>query len=141
VCEKIKTGKRGRPVKTLPKGLKVRVKNKGNQQHKRGPKRKKYQSPHQEHPDTDQSLSNADIHANHVEAQNAALRRRNSAFRRRTNTYAKSVDGLQRTLDLHQVLHNFVRPHFTTGEVPAVKLGVLTEQLHINDILNMQRTA
>ncbi|MCI5219358.1 MAG: hypothetical protein D3914_09250 [Candidatus Electrothrix sp. LOE2] len=37
---------------------------------------------------------------NHVEANNAAMRRRNSAFRRRTNTYAGTVPGLRRTLDV-----------------------------------------
>ena len=36
------TGKRGRPRKTLPKGVKVRLKNKGLQRHKRGRKRPKY---------------------------------------------------------------------------------------------------
>jgi len=39
---------------------------------------------YKEHPDTAQTLDEKDIHANHVEAQNAALRRKNSAFRRRT---------------------------------------------------------
>ena len=39
--EALRTGKRGRPKKTLCKGVKVRLKNKGSQQHKRGPKRPK----------------------------------------------------------------------------------------------------
>ena len=61
---------------------------------------------------------------NHVETQNAALRRRNSAFRRRTNTYAKKCKaGLQRTLDVHPII--FVRPHWTTGKVPAVALAII----------------
>jgi len=81
-------------------------------------------------------LDNQDIHANHIEAQNAALRRRNSAFRRRTNTYAKTLKGLQRTLDVHQLIHNFVRRHWITLEVPAVALGVLKEALCLEDILN-----
>jgi len=41
----LRNGKRGRPKKTLPKGVKVRLKNKGAQSHKRGPKRPKYQAP------------------------------------------------------------------------------------------------
>jgi hypothetical protein len=41
-----------------------------------------------------------DIHANHTEGQNAALRHKNSAYRRRTNTYAKNDDALQRILDM-----------------------------------------
>jgi transposase-like protein len=89
-AEVLRTGKCGCPPKVLPKGVKVRVKNKGEQKHKRGPKRPKYQAPQGEHSDTDQSLPDTEIHANHVKAQNAAMQRRNSAFRRRTNTYAKT---------------------------------------------------
>jgi hypothetical protein len=37
----LRTGKRGRPKKTLPKGAKVRLKNKGAQRYKRGPKQPK----------------------------------------------------------------------------------------------------
>jgi hypothetical protein len=50
--EALRTGKRGRPKKTLRQGVKVRLKNKGTQRHKRGPKRPKYQAPYPEHPDT-----------------------------------------------------------------------------------------
>jgi len=84
-AEILRTGLRGRPPKTLPPGVKVRLKNKGSQNSKPGRKRPKYQAPHREHPDTEQTIDEQDIHANHVEAQNAALRRKNSAFRRRTN--------------------------------------------------------
>ena len=35
-AETLKTGKRGRPAKVLPQGVRVRVKNKGDQKHKRG---------------------------------------------------------------------------------------------------------
>ena len=55
--EVLKTGKAGRPPKTLPKGVKVRVKNKGDQKRKKGRKRPKYQATQREHPDTDQSLA------------------------------------------------------------------------------------
>ena len=58
-----------------------------------------------------------------------------SAFRRRTNTYAKSKEGLQRTLDVHLIIHNFVRRHWTTGVVPAVALGIFTGALGLEDIL------
>jgi len=133
--EVLYTGKRGCPSKTLPSNVKVRVKNKGSQAHVKK-KRPKYEAPWREHPETQQNLDNQDIHANHIEAQNAALRRRNSAFRRRTNTYAKTLKGLQRTLDVHQLIHNFVRCHWTTLEVPAVALGVLKEALCLEDILN-----
>ena len=45
------------------------------------------------------------------------------------NTYAKSETGLQRVLNLYWVIHNFVRVHFTTKEVPAVTLGVIESSL------------
>jgi hypothetical protein len=61
--EALRTGKRGRPKKTLRQGVKVRLKNKGTQRHKRGPKRPKYQAPYPEHPDTVQPVASKDIHA------------------------------------------------------------------------------
>ena len=134
-AEELRDGRRGRPPKTLPKEVKVRIKNKGSQNTDPENRRPKYEAPWREHPDTNQVLDDADIHANHVEAQNAALRRRNSAFRRRTNTYAKCKEGLQRTLDVHQIIHNFVRRHWTTGVVPAIALGVLKEALCLEDVL------
>lgn len=140
-AEALRTGRRGRPRQVLPKGVKVRVKNKGSQKHKRGPKRPKYQVPQPEHPETMQDIHDHDIHANHLEGQNAATRRRNSAFRRSTNTYAKTTDGLQRTLDVHLINHNFVRPHWTTGEVPAVKLGLRKTPLSVEAILRMRKAA
>jgi len=53
------------------------------------------------------------------------MRRRNATFRRKTNIYDKSVENLQRTLDLFWLVHNFVRVHLTTKVIPAVKLGIL----------------
>jgi len=130
IChELVRTGKRGRPRKTLKKGAKVRLKNKGSQAHRKGRKRPKYEAPCPEHPATMQNIDPRDIHANHCEAFNSSLRRRNSAFRRSTNTYAKNEKALQRTLDLYWVVHNFMRPHFTTKKVPAVALGILDKGL------------
>ena len=139
ICyELLKTGKRGRPRKTLKKGVKVRVKNKGSQKKKPGRKREKYQAPQSEHPDTTQNIKNPDIHANHVEGFNAALRRMCSAFRRKTNTYAKKVERLQGRLNVIWIIHNFVRVHYTTKEVPAVTLGVIEEGLTLEDILRLK---
>lgn len=130
IChELVRTGKKGRPRKTLRKGAKVRLKNKGSQAHKCGRKRPKYEAPCPEHPETVQDIDTKAIHANHCEAFNSSLRRRNSAFRRSTNTYAKNEKALQRTLDLYWVVHNFMRPHFTTKEVPAVAMGILDKGL------------
>lgn len=137
--EVLETGKRGRPPRVLPRGVKIRVKNKGGQKHKRGRKRPKYQAPWREHPDTLQDSPDSEINANRLEAQNASTRRRNSAFRRRTNTYAKTTNGLQRTLDVHQIIHNFIRPHWTTGVVPAVALGIISTSLSLIDILTMAK--
>ena len=85
----VRTGQPGRPKTTLPEGVRVRVKNKGAQAHKRGRKRPKYQAPQPEHPATPSTLAETEIHANHLEAFNASLRRRLACYRRKTNTYAK----------------------------------------------------
>jgi hypothetical protein len=122
----------------LPKGVKVRVKNKGSQAHKKGPKRPKYQAPQPEHPDTPQDLADTDIHANHLEGFNAGMRRKLACYRRRTNTYAKQGETLQIRLDVHWVLHNFVRPHFTTKQVPAVVLGILGRGLSMFELFKVR---
>jgi transposase-like protein len=94
ICQTvIRTSQRGRPRHTLPKGVHVRLKNKGSQAHRRGPKRPKYETPQPEHPDTPSTLNESEIHANHVEGFNAALRRRMACYRRKTNTYAKKTRG------------------------------------------------
>ena len=139
ICrEVVRTGRPGRPKTTLSKGVKVRVKNKGSQTHKRGPKRPKYQVPHNEHPETEQNLPDKNIHANHVEAFNSALRRKLACYRRRTNTYAKKQPALQQRLDAHWVLHNFVRKHFTTKTVPAVALGIISIGLSWLQLFSIQ---
>jgi hypothetical protein len=120
----LQDGRPGRPRKRLRRGVRVRLKNKGSKK-RRGRPRPKYQAPVPEHPQTASVIDAATIHANHVEAFNAALRRRNAAFRRRMNTYAKTPWDLQRTLNLHWLIHNFVRIHFTTHKVPAVAIGIL----------------
>ena len=113
ICfELIYTGRR--PRKTFEKGVKVRVKNKGSQAHKRGRKRPKYQQPKNEHPENTDDIENKDIHANHTEAFNASLRRKCAAYIRKTNTYAKKHDKLQQQLDLHWIRYNFIEKHFTT---------------------------
>ena len=137
----LRNGKRGRPKKTLPQGVKVRLKNKGSQRHKRGPKRPKYQAPYPEHPDTAQFLATTEIPANHLEAFHTSLRRRCAAYRRRTNMYAKNTGRLQERLDVYWMVHNFVRVHFTTRQVPAVALGVLEYGLSLNEMFFIQIVA
>jgi hypothetical protein len=139
--EALRTGKRGRPKKTLRKGVKVRLKNKGSQKHKRGPKRPKYQAPYPEHPDTAQPLDTKEIHANHLEAFNTSLRRRCAAYRRRTNMYAKNTGRLQERLDVYWIVHNFVRVHFTTRQVPAVALGILDHGFALHELFLIQKAA
>lgn len=82
----------------LKEGIRVGLKNKG-QDNVVPSNMPKYERPQPEHPNTQHELKDEDIHANHVEAQNAATRRKLSPFRRRTNTYAKNKPGLQRVLD------------------------------------------
>jgi len=139
ICyELVKNGQPGRPKKTFKRGVHVRIKNKGSQAHKKGPKRPKYQSPWAEHPETNRTIAESDIHANHAEAFLSSLRRKCATFRRKTNMYAKTTAGLQRLLHVYWVVHNFLRVHFTTREVPAVALGVLERRLSAGEIFHMQ---
>jgi len=142
ICHQVlRNGKRGRPKKTLRKGVKVRLKNKGAQAHKKGRKRPKYQAPFPEHPETVQNIATQDIHANHLEAFNTSLRRRCAAYRRRTNMYAKNTIRLQERLDVYWIVHNFVRMHFTTRQVPAVALGILEHGFSLHEIFLIQKIA
>jgi hypothetical protein len=134
----VQNGKPGRPKKTFKKGVPVRLKNKGSQAHKKGRKRPKYQRPWREHPTTARTIAETDMHANHAEAFFSALRRKCATFRRKTNMYAKSTKGLQRLLRVYWVVHNFLRVHFTTREVPAVALGILERRLSVQDIFQIQ---
>ena len=139
ICyELVHNGKPGRPKKTCKRGVHVRMKNKGSQVHKKGRKRPKYQSPWREHPETARTIAETDIHANHAEAFWSALRRKCATFRRKTNMYAKSTKGLQRLLRVYWVVHNFLRVHFTTREVPAVALGLLERRLSVHEIFQIQ---
>src|SRR5712664_939348 len=139
IChELVNNGKPGRPKKTFKRGVHVRVKNKGSQVHKKGRKRPKYQSPWKEHPETARIIAETDINANHAEAFWSALRRKCATFRRKTNRYAKATTGLQRLLRVYWVVHNFLRVHCTTREVPAVALGLLERQLSVQEIFQIQ---
>jgi hypothetical protein len=53
-------------------------------------------------------------------------------------SYAKSVVRLQRVLDIFWMVHNFVRSHFTTREVPAVALGIIEKGLTWEDLLQIR---
>ena len=136
--EFLKTGKRGRPRKTLKKGVEARVKNKGSQKKKPGRKRKKYQAPQSEYPDTLQNIENPDIHANHAEGFNAALGRMCPAFRGKTDTYAGKAKRLQERLSVIWIMHNFVLVHCTTEEVPSVSSGIIEEGMTLEDILRLK---
>ncbi len=139
IChELLRTGKPGRPRKTLKEGVTVRVKNKGSQAHKRGSKKPKYQTTCPQHPGTSNDISDEETHANHLEANNSSMRRKCSPYRRKTNTYAKSETGLQRILNLYWVVHNFIRVHFTTKEVPAVRLGIFKNRPIYKTIFSIQ---
>ena len=53
ICnEVLRTGKRGRPLKVLPKGLVVRLKNKSSKRRDSEGKLKKVETPKSEHPET-----------------------------------------------------------------------------------------
>ena len=114
------------------------MKNKGSQGHKKGRKRPKYQSPWRKHPETARTIAETDIHANHAEAFFSSLRRKWATFRRKTNMYAKATKGLQRLLRVYWVVHNVLRVHFTTREVPAVALDILDRRLTVPEMFQIQ---
>jgi len=41
--------------------------------------------------------------------------------------------------DVYWILHNFVRVHFTTKQVPAVALGVIEQGLSFRNLLHPMR--
>jgi len=49
---------------------------------------------------------------------------------------AKTPPHLQARLNVHWILHNFLRPHFTTKLVPAVALGILERGLSMVELLS-----
>lgn len=134
-CQALYTGKPGQPRKTLPPGVSVRLKNKGQ---KSDSQRPKYEAPQAEHPQTQSNIEEHEIHANHVEAFNSSLHRKLACFRRKTNTYAKNTRHLQHRLDVHWLIHNFVHKHFTTKVVPAVVIGVIPTGLTWEQLFGIQ---
>ena len=63
IChEVLKTGKRGRPVKVLPKGMVVRLKNKSSKRRDSEGKLKKVETPTTEHPETTEKPEDKDVH-------------------------------------------------------------------------------
>lgn len=119
--------------KVWREGLEVAIKIKGSQGQRRVVWLKT------EHPFTAIS-SKTEVHANHNEAQNAALRRRCSAYRRRQNLYAKTRTALQRVLDVQRIIHNWVRPHWGLGKrtTPAMAIGLCSRPLSTQEILCMR---
>lgn len=122
--------------KVWREGLQVARKVKGSQGSQR---RGKIERPGNLHPET-VPLEDACIHANHQEAQNAALRRRCSAFRRRTNMYAKNQAGLDRALTIQQLIHNWGRPHWwhEGKKTPAMVLELADRPLTATDLLRIR---
>jgi hypothetical protein len=119
--------------KVWRQGLEVAMKIKGSQGHKR------VEWVKVEHPFTAVSPA-SEVHANHNEAQNSALRRRASAYRRRQNLYAKRVEGLQRVLDVQRLVHNWVRPHWGLAQkrTPAMAMGYCNRPIAIHELLTQR---
>ena len=120
--------------KVWRQGLEVAMKIKGSQGQRRVVWLKS------EHPFTAISPTR-DVHANHNEAQNSALRRRASAYRRRQNLYAKQVEGLQRALNVQRLIHNWVRPHWGLGNqtTPAMAMGYCGRPLSTDELLTLPK--
>ncbi len=116
--------------KVWKQGLEVAILIKGSQ----GNRRVLWVKP--EHPFTAISPV-SEVHANHNEAHNSAARRRCSAYRRRTNTYAKNVEGLQRSLTVQRLVHNWVRLHsgLDKGTTPAMAMGLYHRPVKMEELL------
>ena len=116
--------------KVWRQGLEVAIKVKSSQ----GNKRVEWVKP--EHPYTAISPK-PEVHANHNQAHNSAIPRRCSAYRRRTNTYAKLVFGLQRSLAVQRLVHNWVRPHWGLGKktTPAMALRLYHRPVKMEELL------
>jgi hypothetical protein len=97
----VKNGQPGRPKKTVKRGVYVRIKTKGSQAHKKGPKRPKYQSPWPEHPETMRTIEETDIHAHHAEAFFSSLRRKCAT--RAVPAVALGV--IERQLSVREIFH------------------------------------
>jgi hypothetical protein len=82
----------------------------------------------------------SDVHANHNEANNSALRRRSSAYRRRQNLYAKNVQGLQRTVTVQRLVHNWVRPHvgLEKNQTPSMAIGLCHRSISMLELLSLR---
>jgi hypothetical protein len=50
----------------------------------------------------------------------------------------KGFSFFQQALDIFWMVHNFVRSHFTTREVPAVALGIIEKGLTWEDLLQIR---
>ncbi|MEO0377782.1 MAG: IS1 family transposase [Cyanobacteria bacterium P01_A01_bin.17] len=91
---------------------------------------------YREHPLTAIS-DESEVHANHQEAFNASLRRRCSGYRRRQNLYAKQREGLQRSVDVQRLIHNWVRVHISLPDksTPAMSMGYIERPVTLREIL------
>jgi len=71
-------------------------------------------------------------------ALNTAIRRKCSAYRRRQNLYAKKLEGLNRSITVQRLIHNWVRPHFSLGKnpTPAMIIGYAKRPISIEEMLN-----
>ena len=117
--------------KVWREGLEVAMKVKGSQ----GKRRVEWCKI--EHPDTAISPE-SEVHANHNEAQNSALRRRGTAYRRRQNHYAKTKNALQRVVTVQRLIHNWVRPHWSLrgATTPAMAIGFYHRPVTMLELLS-----
>jgi hypothetical protein len=117
--------------KVWREGLEVAIKIKASQGHKR------VEWVKTEHPFTPISAA-SEVHANHVEAHNAALRRHCSAYRRHQNLYAKVPKGLRRAVAVQRLVHNWVRPHWGLAKdtTPAMAMGFVLSPISMEQMLS-----
>ena len=79
----------------------------------------------------------SEVHANHNEALNSAIRRRCSAYRRKQNHYAKTRSGLQRAITVQRLIYNWSRPHTSLGKAttPAMAMRFTQRPITLYEFL------
>jgi hypothetical protein len=59
-------------------------------------------------------------------------------LKRKTNTYDKSVQGLQRTLDVDFIVNNYLKLNYTSKTIPAVALKIIPSNTSLHNDCNFK---
>lgn len=79
----------------------------------------------------------ADATTSHVERSNLTLRMHQRRWTRLTNAFSKSFTHMEAAFTLHAFYYNWVRKHATLGTTPAVRAGLATLPMTMDDLVAM----